>query len=166
MEDSNFLFRLALNYSTTNEQLSRFYMLKFIQQIRTHEISLNAEILYQFCSHCYTVFVPGMNCTIEMVPKKKKNKETTNTKIINHVPALNSDLLLKKGDKLLYTCSKCSTTHVFPIAKPTKSAAKMVKKPKTTQKENKPTTTTTQKVKKQNKTQKNSVNDFLKNLKV
>lgn len=121
MEQSNYLFRLAKTFSTTNEQLSRFYMLKFIQTIKSNEIGFNAELLPQFCSYCYTVFVPGINCTIEMIPKSKKNTDGEKKTIINHVPQLITELKIKNADKLLYNCSKCNTTHVFPIAKPVKN---------------------------------------------
>ncbi len=67
------LYTLALSTHMTIPALSRHYISQLIQFIVSKNIILPPSITTTFCPRCFSIYIPGVNCTISSYRDKMSN---------------------------------------------------------------------------------------------
>jgi RNase P subunit RPR2 len=66
-----FLWTAAHEVLEINPALSSFYL----SQIQSDKnVNISKSLIKRFCTHCSTLFIPGVTCQVEIKTVKKKEK--------------------------------------------------------------------------------------------
>uniref|UniRef100_A0A3B0MRS3 RNAse P Rpr2/Rpp21/SNM1 subunit domain containing protein, putative n=1 Tax=Theileria annulata TaxID=5874 RepID=A0A3B0MRS3_THEAN len=96
-----FLLKSAQFFSTSNPNLSRFYIKELVEVCEKHLIRLNPKVKRKFCKGCYTYFVQGLNSHTTEPPDPVNNSDTNTSKTA-------------KGNLAFLTCLMCTRTRAYP----------------------------------------------------
>ncbi|EAN34154.2 RNAse P Rpr2/Rpp21/SNM1 subunit domain protein [Theileria parva strain Muguga] len=96
-----FLLKSAQLFSTTNPNLSRFYIKELVEICEKHLIRLNPKVKRKFCKGCYTYFVQGLNLHTKNPADSVINVDTNTSKSV-------------KSNLSFSTCLICTRTRAHP----------------------------------------------------
>ncbi|KAK9688352.1 hypothetical protein K7432_014436 [Basidiobolus ranarum] len=110
-----YLWSIAHHVYSTSPELSAFYSQRFFAFSDSLEVPLSENLLSQFCTKCGSLFVPGVNCKVQVKHnQKKRTKNFSNLK-----KKLKGEDNIKRVEKLFpanYT-KKAITKSLTPPSK-------------------------------------------------
>ncbi|KAG0169100.1 hypothetical protein DFQ28_002286 [Apophysomyces sp. BC1034] len=80
----DFLFRASHTVFANCPELSRFYMSEFQQTVRQHNVTPAKVIKRSACPSCGQVYAPGLNTSVTVETKRKRNQLVYRCKACTH----------------------------------------------------------------------------------